>query len=61
MPTVVIIPVKSFRLGKQRLAAALDDTQRSRLGRARATHVAETVEEAGMLVAFVTEDPEGAV
>ncbi|MFV1962329.1 MAG: NTP transferase domain-containing protein, partial [Acidimicrobiia bacterium] len=30
----------------------------SRLGRARATHVAETVEEAGMLAVFVTDDPE---
>ncbi len=58
MPTVVIIPVKSFRLGKQRLASALDDAQRSRLGRALATHVAETVEEAGLLVMFVTDDPE---
>lgn len=58
VPTVVIIPVKSFRLGKQRLASALDDAQRSRLGRALATHVAETVEEAGLLVMFVTDDPE---
>jgi len=54
----VIIPVKSFRLGKQRLAAALDDTQRSRLGRALAAHVAETVEEAGLAALFVTGDPE---
>ena len=58
VPTVVIIPVKSFRLGKQRLASALDDAQRSRLGRALATHVAETVEEAGLLAMFVTGDPE---
>lgn len=58
VPTIVIIPVKSFRLGKQRLASALDDAQRSRLGRALATHVAETVEEAGLLVMFVTDDPE---
>ncbi len=54
----MIIPVKSFRLGKQRLAAALDDTQRSRLGRALAAHVAETVEEAGLAALFVTGDPE---
>lgn len=58
MPTVVIIPVKSFRLGKQRLASALDDVQRLRLGRALATHVGETVEEAGLLAVFVTDDPE---
>lgn len=58
MPTVVIIPVKSFRLGKQRLASALDETQRSRLGQALANHVGETVEEAGLLAMFVTDDPE---
>ncbi len=58
MPTVVIIPVKSFRLGKQRLASALEDEQRSRLGRALATHVAETVEQAGLLAVFVTDDPD---
>jgi 2-phospho-L-lactate/phosphoenolpyruvate guanylyltransferase len=58
VPTVVVIPVKSFRLGKQRLAAALDEAARSRLGRALATHVAETVEEAGLLAIFVTGDPE---
>ncbi len=58
MPTVVIIPVKSFRLGKQRLASALEDVQRSRLGRALATHVAETVEQAGLLAMFVTDDPD---
>ncbi len=58
MPTVVIIPVKSFRLGKRRLATALVDAQRSRLGRALANHVAETVEEAGLLAVFVTDDPE---
>ena len=54
----MIIPVKSFRLGKQRLASVLDDVQRSRLGRALATHVAETVEEAGLSAMFVTDDPE---
>jgi 2-phospho-L-lactate guanylyltransferase len=58
VPTVVIIPVKSFRLGKQRLASALEDGQRSRLGRALATHVAETVEQAGLLATFVTDDPD---
>lgn len=58
MPSVVIIPVKSFRLGKQRLSGAIDDARRSRLGRALAGHVAEVVEEAGLLAMFVTDDPE---
>jgi 2-phospho-L-lactate guanylyltransferase len=58
VPTVVIIPVKSFSLGKQRLTGAIDDAQRFRLGRALAGHVAEVVEEAGLLSLFVTDDPE---
>jgi 2-phospho-L-lactate guanylyltransferase len=58
MPTVVIIPVKSFSLGKQRLSGAIDDARRSRLGRALAGHVAEVVEQAGLLAMFVTDDPE---
>jgi 2-phospho-L-lactate guanylyltransferase len=55
---VVIIPVKSFSLGKQRLSGAIDDARRSLLGRALAGHVAEVVEEAGLLAMFVTDDPE---
>ena len=55
---MVIIPVKSFSLGKQRLTGAIDDAQRSRLGRALAGHVAEVVEQAGLLAMFVTGDPE---
>lgn len=56
MPTVVIIPVKSFRLGKQRLSDALDDGRRQRLGRALAGHTAGVVEDAGLLPLIVTAD-----
>lgn len=58
MPTIVIIPVKSFRLGKQRLAEAIEDDRRHALGKALASHVAETVEAAGLLPLFVTSDRE---
>lgn len=58
VPTVVIIPVKSFRLGKQRLAEAVDDDRRHSLGKALASHVAETVENVDLLPLLVTSDPE---
>ena len=54
----MIIPVKSFSFGKQRLAGAIDDARRSSLGKALAGHVAEVVERAGLLAMFVTDDPE---
>lgn len=56
MPTVAIIPVKSFSLGKQRLAGALHPEKRSRLGRALADHVATTAAGADLLPVVVTGD-----
>jgi 2-phospho-L-lactate guanylyltransferase len=58
VPTVGIIPVKSFRFGNQRLAARLGDVQRIALGRALAGHVGEVVEQADLIPLFVTGDPE---
>ena len=58
MPTVAVIPVKSFRSGKLRLASAVDDPRRNDLGRAFASHVAETAERADMLPLIVTGDAE---
>lgn len=58
MPVVVVIPVKSFRSGKQRLNETLDDGARTRLGAALADHVASTVESAGVVPLIVTGDPE---
>lgn len=56
MPTVVIIPIKSFRLGKQRLSDALDDRRRQALGRALAGHTAGVVEDVNLLPLIVTAD-----
>jgi 2-phospho-L-lactate guanylyltransferase len=58
VPCVVIIPVKSFALGKHRLAGALDPQARARLGKALAQHVASTVVEAGEMPLVVTADPD---
>lgn len=58
MPTVGIIPVKSFRFGNQRLGSALGEPQRIRLGQALAGHVGEVVEQAGLLPLLVTGDGE---
>lgn len=58
MPTVVIIPIKSFRLGKQRLSDTLDDERRQILGRALASHTAGVVEEADLIPLIVTADPQ---
>lgn len=58
MPTVVIIPVKSFRLGKQRLSDTLDDHSRETLGHALAGHAASAVEDAGLIPLIVTADPQ---
>jgi 2-phospho-L-lactate/phosphoenolpyruvate guanylyltransferase len=58
MPGTVIIPVKSFALGKQRLSGVLDPSLRARLGRALAGHVAATVAATGRNPHIVTSDPE---
>lgn len=58
MPGVVIIPVKSFSLGKRRLAGAVDTQARARLGEALAQHVAATVIEAGQMPLIVTAAPD---
>lgn len=58
VPTVAVIPVKSFRFGKQRLSAALGETQRVRLGRALAERTASVTAEAGLIPVIVTADPE---
>lgn len=52
----MIIPVKSFRMGKQRLSDALDPARRERLGRALAGHVAAAVARAGLIPLIVTAD-----
>lgn len=58
MPTVAVIPVKSFVDGKLRLSGAVDPSGRAGLGRALANHVAESAESAGALPLIVTGDPE---
>lgn len=58
MPLVVVIPVKSFRSGNQRLHGVLDDRARHHLGVALARHVASIVESSGHLPLVVTADPE---
>ena len=58
MTTIAIIPVKSFRAGKQRLADVLPEEQRATLGKAMAAHVTETAAQAGLMPLVVTPDPE---
>jgi 2-phospho-L-lactate guanylyltransferase len=55
---VVVIPVKSFALGKGRLGSVLDPGARARLGKGLAQHVASTVVEAGEMPLVVTSDPD---
>ncbi len=58
MPTVAILPVKSFRLGKGRMADALSGGARSSLGRAFAERTAALAVEAGLIPVLVAGDPE---
>ena len=58
MAGIVIIPVKSFSLGKQRLAGAVDPQVRVRLGKALAQNVASTVIDAGQMPLIVTAAPD---
>ena len=58
MPTVAVIPVRSFALGKQRLSDALRPDQRSRLGKAMVEHVSNVVIETGLIPVLVTADPD---
>ena len=58
MPTIAIIPVKSFSEGKLRLATAIDDLRRLALGRALAGHVAKTVVECDITPLIIAGDPE---
>jgi 2-phospho-L-lactate/phosphoenolpyruvate guanylyltransferase len=56
--TVAVVPVRSFRLGMQRLAAVLDTDRRARLGEAVAGHVVSTLESSGFRTLVVTIDPD---
>lgn len=58
MPTIAVIPVKSFSGGKLRLSPVIDDGQRMALGQALATHVAETAANCDLLPLIVTSDSE---
>lgn len=56
--TVAVVPVRSFRLGMQRLAGVLDTESRARLGEAVAGHVVSTLESSGFRPIVVTSDPD---
>jgi 2-phospho-L-lactate guanylyltransferase len=56
VPTVAILPVKSFSLGKGRLAGPLTDDERSALGRALAERTAEVAVDAGLIPLLVAGD-----
>lgn len=58
MPTVAVIPVRSFGFGKQRLASTLSDSERKALGVALAERVGSTAEDADLLPLFVTAESE---
>lgn len=58
MPEVAVIPVKSFRKGKQRLSRSLQPHEREDLVRGLAGHVAAVVESAGLIPLIVTADDE---
>ena len=56
MPTVAILPVKSFRLGKGRMAEDLSTEERSTLGRALAERIAGLTVDAGLIPVLVAGD-----
>ncbi|HWL50093.1 MAG TPA: DUF2064 domain-containing protein [Acidimicrobiia bacterium] len=56
MPTVAILPVKSFRLGKQRMADHLTDDARAGLGSALAERTAVLAVDAGLIPVLVAGD-----
>jgi 2-phospho-L-lactate/phosphoenolpyruvate guanylyltransferase len=56
--TTVVIPVKSFSMGKRRLAEFVDPSARAQLGRTLAGHVASTVAASGLVPLVVTADSE---
>jgi 2-phospho-L-lactate guanylyltransferase len=58
VPTQVIVPVKSFRLGKQRLAGTLSDPEREQLARDLADHVVRVATKTGLTPIIVTSDDE---
>lgn len=58
MPVAAIVPIRSFRTGKDRLSSGLDPAARQRLGRVMAERTADAAEEAMLLPAIVTSDPE---
>jgi 2-phospho-L-lactate guanylyltransferase len=58
VPTVAILPVKSFRLGKGRMAEDLSEAARSALGRALAERTADLAVAAGLIPILVAGDAE---
>ncbi len=58
MPTVAVLPVKPFRLGKGRLADSLSVDTRVALGEAFALHTADLAAAAGMIPLIVAGDLE---
>lgn len=58
MPIVAILPVKPFRLGKERLAESLTPEARVSLGQAFATRTADTSASAGLVPLIVASDHE---
>jgi 2-phospho-L-lactate/phosphoenolpyruvate guanylyltransferase len=58
LPVIGVIPVRSFHLGKQRLAGSMAIERREWLGRSLAGHVATVVESAGLIPLIVTADTE---
>ena len=58
MPVVFIVPIRSFHLGKSRLAGVLEPAERGSLARRLAAHVVTTVQSAGFETAVITADPD---